>query len=50
MVVPKATMPGIAEAARTRGNAMSALNTIAIASLLIGLQVAVAVADGPPKF
>jgi hypothetical protein len=48
MVVPKAKMPGIAEAARTRGNTMSALNTIAIASLLIGLQVAVA--DGPPKF
>jgi hypothetical protein len=50
MVVPKATMPGIAEAASTRGNTMSVLNTIAIASLLIGLQVAVAVADGPPKF
>ena len=50
MVVPKATMLGIAEATRTRGNTMSALNTIAIASLLIGLQVAVAVADGPPKF
>jgi hypothetical protein len=29
---------------------MSAPDTIAIASLLIGLQVAVAVADGPPKF
>jgi hypothetical protein len=28
---------------------MSALNTIAVASLLLGLQVAVAVADGPPK-
>src|SRR5712672_4481125 len=50
MVVPKATMPGIAETARTRGNTMSAFNTIAIASLLLGLQVAVAVADGPPKF
>jgi hypothetical protein len=28
---------------------MSALNTMAVASLLLGLQVAVAVADGPPK-
>ena len=28
---------------------MSALNTIAVASLLLGLHVAVAVADGPPK-
>ena len=33
----------------TSGNAMSALNTIAVASLLLGLQVAIAVADGPPK-
>ena len=29
---------------------MSALNTIAVASLLLGLRVAVAVADAPPKF
>src|SRR5258708_33571939 len=29
---------------------MSALNTIGVASLLLGLQVAVVVADGPPKF
>ncbi len=50
MIVPKATMPGIAEAAHTRGNTMSALNTIAVASLLLGLQVTVAVADDPPKF
>jgi aminoglycoside phosphotransferase (APT) family kinase protein len=28
---------------------MSALNTIAVTSVLLGLQVAVAVADGPPK-
>jgi hypothetical protein len=28
---------------------MSALNTIAVAPLLLGLQVAIAVADGPPK-
>jgi hypothetical protein len=48
MVVPKATRPGIAEAARTRGNTMSAPNTIAVASLLLQLQVAAA-ADGPPK-
>src|SRR5258708_21094006 len=29
---------------------MSALNRIAVASVLLGLQVAVAVADDPPKF
>jgi hypothetical protein len=29
---------------------MSSLNRIALASLLLGLQVAVAVADNPPKF
>jgi hypothetical protein len=28
---------------------MSALNTIAVTSVLLGLQVAIAVADGPPK-
>jgi hypothetical protein len=28
---------------------MSALNRIAVASLLLGLQVAIAFADGPPK-
>src|SRR5258707_5204970 len=50
MIVPTATMPGIAEAARTRGNPMSAIDTIAVASLLLVLQVAVAVADDPPKF
>jgi hypothetical protein len=48
MVVPKATRPRIAEAALQEGNAMSAHNTIAVASLLLGLQVAAA-ADGPPK-
>ena len=36
--------------ARIRGKTMSALNTIAVASLLLGLQVAVAVAADPPKF
>ena len=34
---------------RNEEKTMSALNTIAVASLLLGLQVAVAVADGPPK-
>jgi hypothetical protein len=28
---------------------MSALNTIAVTAVLLGLQVAVAVANGPPK-
>jgi hypothetical protein len=34
---------------RPGGKTMSALNRIAVASLLLGLQVTVAVADDPPK-